>query len=789
MNKYVPGCGNSSAKLMIVGEAPGASEEDQGVPFVGPSGQIVDEMLDGANIKRSECWITNVIKYRPPQNDLKRLKEIGVDFDVEVEKLWVEIKEINPNCILALGNTALLALTGKTGIQNYRGSILPSKHHYPKVIPSLHPAGLLHQQDSEINAYSAKVYIQFDFRRAVEQSKFKEINTPRRKLWVCKNSGELYDFLRRHESYDTFAFDIEVIRSIPVCIGISFRPQEAVSVQLINLKFGKNPIAPHQLVLMWQELAKLLEDDRKKIAQNGKFDIESLRQLGFRINNYYYDCMLGMAVLNPELPKSLAFQTSIYTEEPYYKDDGKDFNLKKDKFEDFQIYNARDAAVELEVGLEQIKELEESSLSKFYFEFVHHLHKLYSDLERVGIGRDETKVKELKTKFETEKTFLQTCIDTLIGHAVNVNSPKQMNKLLYEELKLPRRKDTSADTLVALLNNAVKNSEHKKLIINILQLRRVSKVLGTYLNAEPDFDGRWRTSYKIVGTETGRTSTSILKPPIRPNKCGLAFQTLSKHGEVGEELRQVFRADPGFVFIEADQSQAEARVVAILADDLDMLKLFDELDIHKLTASWIFQCDQNSVGKNERNIGKMTRHAGNYNAGKRELMRRVETIAQKFKLDIRISEWRAGVCLEVFHKKSPKIRGIFHEQIKQALEKDRKLVNPFGRLRTFYGRWDEDLFKEGYAQIPQSTVSDQTKKAMLECRSLRPDLQILLESHDAFLTQVRIGEEKDTIKMIRQALERPIDFRGCTLARDIDLIIPCEVQIGDNWGEMIKYKL
>jgi DNA polymerase I-like protein with 3'-5' exonuclease and polymerase domains len=257
---------------------------------------------------------------------------------------------------------------------------------------------------------------------------------------------------------------------------------------------------------------------------------------------------------------------------------------------------------------------------------------------------------------------------------------------------------------------------------------------------------------------------------------------------VGQELRQVFRADPGFVFIEADQSQAEARVVAVCADDMDMLRMFDELDIHKLTASWVFECTEAGVGNKERNIGKMTRHAGNYNAGKKELMRRIETLAQKFKLGIRISEWRAGKCLDIFHKKSPKIRGIFHEQIRQALVESMVLTNPFGRTRTFYGRFDEDLFKEAYAQIPQSTVSDQTKKAMLECKDLRPDLPILLEGHDAFLCQVRIGEEKDTIKMIQKALERPIDFRNCTLSRNIDLVIPCEVQIGDNWGEMTKYK-
>jgi uracil-DNA glycosylase family 4 len=111
---YVPGQGNPSAKLMIVGEAPGKSEEEQLMPFVGASGKIVDDCLYRAGIQRSEVYATNVVKIRPPNNEIHRLPELGTKIEDFILQLWREIEDINPNCILAFGNVALKALTGHT---------------------------------------------------------------------------------------------------------------------------------------------------------------------------------------------------------------------------------------------------------------------------------------------------------------------------------------------------------------------------------------------------------------------------------------------------------------------------------------------------------------------------------------------------------------------------------------------------------------------------------------------------------------------------------------------------
>jgi DNA polymerase I-like protein with 3'-5' exonuclease and polymerase domains len=94
----------------------------------------------------------------------------------------------------------------------------------------------------------------------------------------------------------------------------------------------------------------------------------------------------------------------------------------------------------------------------------------------------------------------------------------------------------------------------------ILLIRRFKIARKKYFGARVDYDGRMKTVYTIAGTETGRSNTKILKPPVRPEKMGIPFQTITKHGDIGTEIRQMFVADDGFVIVETDMSQAEARM-------------------------------------------------------------------------------------------------------------------------------------------------------------------------------------------------------------------------------------
>ena len=176
MPQYVGGIGPLNPKLMIIGEAPGKYENESGIPFVGPTGQMLDAFLRTAGISRNECYITNVVKYQPPFNDLKKLHLINVDLNKQVEDLWeTEIKVFHPNCILAIGDVALQATTGLSGIINYRGSILTANDGITKVVPAIHPATIFshYSSDNEVKGgldYVWTKLIQADIIRAVAES-------------------------------------------------------------------------------------------------------------------------------------------------------------------------------------------------------------------------------------------------------------------------------------------------------------------------------------------------------------------------------------------------------------------------------------------------------------------------------------------------------------------------------------------------------------------------------------------------------------------------------------------
>ena len=106
--RYVAGVGPLEPELMVVGEAPGKNEHEQGIPFVGASGEILNECLRKAGTTRNRCFITNVCKYQPPMNDLRKLHLIDVKLEEQADWMWEhEIQKLHPRCILAVGDTAL----------------------------------------------------------------------------------------------------------------------------------------------------------------------------------------------------------------------------------------------------------------------------------------------------------------------------------------------------------------------------------------------------------------------------------------------------------------------------------------------------------------------------------------------------------------------------------------------------------------------------------------------------------------------------------------------------------
>ena len=830
-HKYIPGMGSAGAKLMILGDSPSYKDTLAGKPFT--DSRELDRLLVDAGISKSSCWLTNVSKFAVPPNTGRkkipfatRAKEWGIDIQQQLQELQTEINELRPNCILALGSTPLWALSGKTKISSYRGSILHGMG--TKFVPSYNPAHLSWAAaDIEFKGYWNRQIMAFDFKRAYEESKNAEYNIPKRVVEICRSSAHLAEFRDRYKGCTLMASDIEANGTcMPVCIGLALNKHHAMVVPLWNCD-GISHIPDSDMVQIWIILAQMLWE-KEIIGQNFNYDRDKLLRLGFKVRRIAQDLMLKGFAINPELPKGLGFFTSIYTREPFYKDEG----MYEGTISDLFMGCGKDACVTFEIAENMDSDLDELHMRPFFERFLMRLPDLYWSIEKQGFRVNTQTRDSLLHKYIAWDERVRYDLFALVGTEINVNSPKQIGILLYENFKLPKKPGVSEEDITELLNSptAIKKPEHRQVCELILEGRRVRKSISTYLMAFPDFDGRMRTTY-FPCLETGRTSTGQQDPPIRPTievvdengkkkkkVLGTAFQTMTKHGDIGQDVRSMYVPDTHHielidgkevwveeeeVFVQADSSQAEARVVALLADDEDTLRMYDEHDIHALTASWFFGGSESDYSKKIlgyehpiRFAGKTLRHAGHLGAGKRRASIELNTQARKYKIPIHVSEAVADKALKIFHAKSPRIQQVFQAQVIECLKRSRtlKAPKPWGNpeikewgIRTFFERWGDELFRVGFSYIPQRTVTDNTKMAGLRIRDRIPYIKIVMESHDALLFTIPKSKLSDWIPIIRQEMERPIDFSHCSLPRH-HLKIPCDIEIGNNYMEMSKFK-
>jgi len=204
----------------------------------------------------------------------------------------------------------------------------------------------------------------------------------------------------------------------------------------------------------------------------------------------WFDTMMAWHTLFSELRKDLGTLTSILTEEPYYKSEGREYNPKKDSFDKLMSYNAKDAYATWEC-YERIHEmLIAEKMEEFYFEKAHPLNELYSRIEDCGLlvntERRRFLLKSYKEKLEDKKRQMNEAISMILGEALeyNFNSPKQIAELLYGQFRIPLRKDTGEDTLKALVNNVIKDPIKKKTVELIMECRKISKMINTYIDFE-----------------------------------------------------------------------------------------------------------------------------------------------------------------------------------------------------------------------------------------------------------------------------------------------------------------
>ncbi len=512
---YVPDTGPANSRILFVGEAPGANEEEQKLPFVGESGNILITCLGRAGISRDEVRLTNICHYRPlPNNKFElllgssRLKE-GL---VELENY---INQYKPTVIVALGKYPLATLTGKNGISRFRGSILPCIFDETiKVIPTFHPAHVLrNREDYPI--------FDLDIRKAIADSKFPEFNYPKYDMILDPQPIEAELLTQELCAAPKLATDIETVKKTKKILCVGFAPS---ATRVVVFPFEKNQV----------NIARILESQSKKIFQFGTFDVMQLHENGIRTNNYWWDTLTAQHALNPELPRGLDFLASIYTRQPYYKHEGrseipndnKAWGSKVDKHLLYE-YNGKDCCCTYAIQEGQEEDLSFDSYARGVFDFEMEEIEMAIAISLQGLPIDVLRMQELKDVLLKKWAKKQYILNYLARRPdVNVRSPA-LKKLLYDDIGLPVKKKrdgkgntvitTDEDALIALITFCGSHLESlrsdkarldwqvKQTICKlILEIRGIRQLLSVYLNKEVDANGRLRSTFKVSNTETGR---------------------------------------------------------------------------------------------------------------------------------------------------------------------------------------------------------------------------------------------------------------------------------------------
>jgi uracil-DNA glycosylase family 4 len=821
--------------MAFLGEAPGSEESSKKRPFCGPAGGLLSHGLTQAGIERFRSWVFNTICCQPTGNHFDTIEAEEArrcclpGFKQELDYLTRR----NVKVIVPLGASAMTALGLPSAVTRYRGSVYQLESQGCLAVPTFHPAYLLRGLQKEIPTWISDL----EKAKDLTHGKYKP---PRENFNLFPSLGDLEAFVDRAVGKKSLiAVDIETIgiradRSTIYVVGLASSSSDAISVPFFSkgmVPYWNN----HDLPLAKGLLAKIL-DSCPTLYQNALFDCLHLRQKGFKVGSISDDVLLAHHAVHPELPHNLGYIVSLYGSTPYWKDDMKlrpDVVANMDD-EVLRRYNLRDAVVLHQVLGPLNKDLEEVGTTSIYQNISMKLIPVLLDMTSRGILLDQEGLKKWKVSLErkAKKLNLEAVKGLPVGF--NLDSGDHLRLLLFGERssqfdradrdlleyddttrKRPLRRDTAKyrslieiqrvsqtqplwspsrrrrtesgkastddEALLSLrlaanerlddirrfvkkkeihLNEAALIQKTLKFLDLLASYRSISKLLSTYSDFPIWPDGAVHTSFMIHGTATGRLSS---REPNLQN--------------IPTEVRKLFVARPGFLFVEADYSNLEPRILAYISGDEESIKVFESgKNIHDANTIALFPwiSKDHPKWKDARYAAKKYRLAMNYGGGLYSTYRKVYMEAPSL-----------GLTFETFQEADRNYQSLHAAEgqwiVKTGDEAVRKrmLKNAFGRIRIFLGTEDE-VRREGVNFPIQSTAADITNPTMIRLHSAAKKHQshLLLQVHDSLLFEVPRSRVKAFSELIRKEMETKVKIGKRMVS------FPVEIKVGSNWGTM-----
>jgi DNA polymerase-1 len=569
---------------------------------------------------------------------------------------------------------------------------------------------------------------------------------------------------------DEFCFDTETTgldtqSEEIVCMSFAFRKHEAFCVTL--------PQKFEEAKKVIEEFREVFADENiTKIGQNIKFDMLMLSNYGIEVKGILYDTMLAHYLIQPDLKHGLDYLCDIYLN--YKKVPTEDLigsgknqrSMRSVIVDKLRDYACEDADLTFQLKQKIDPDLDKFEVRELFETMEMPLVPVLVHMENAGVKINSDELKEYANVLREEIIQIEKEIFELAGQEFNVGSPKQLGLILFDKLKIDSNaKKTKTKQYSTGEEILVKLIDKHPIVQKILDYRGLTKLLNTYVEALPLLvnkrTGKIHTSYNQAIAATGRLSS------VNPNLQNIPIRT-----ENGRQIRKVFiPSDDNHLFLSADYSQIELRIMAAMSQDEEMLKAFNEgKDIHSITAAKIYQISEEQVDSDMRRKAKTANFGIIYGISAFGLSQRLN-----------IPRTEAKELIDGYFVNFPKIKEFMDKQIELA--RNQGFVQTIkGRKRYLSDINSANAVVRGMAErnainAPiQGSAADIIKIAMINiCRqfeTLKLKSKMVLQVHDELNFDVEKRELEQVKQIVKKEMERAVD---------IGVQLTVEMNAAENW--------
>ena len=564
------------------------------------------------------------------------------------------------------------------------------------------------------------------------------------------------------ETTSTIAIDAELV-------GLSFAVKEH---EAFYVPIPANREEAFRIVNIFKSLYE--DPEILKVGQNLKYDLEVLRNYNIQLQGPMWDTMIAHYLIQPELRHNMDYIAEVYLNyQTVHIDEligprGKNQRSMRDLApEQICDYACEDADITLQLKNKLEPELKKHDCEQLFYDMEMPLMPVLAEMEMAGVCLDTSSLQQTSKELTARMNDIEARIYELAGERFNISSPKQVGDILFTKLKIIDKPKKTKTGQFVTSEEVLTQLQHKhEIVSDILAFRGLRKLLSTYVDNLPTLinrrTGHIHTSFNQCITATGRLSSSD------PN-----LQNIPVRGEDGKEIRKAFVPEPGCLFFSADYSQIELRVMAHLAGDENMIRVFREgKDLHAATAATIYKKSIAEVSRDERTKSKRANFGIIYG---------ITVFGLAERLDITRDE--AKQLIDGFFETFPQVKD-YMERAKEEARRQGYVTTLFGRRRYLSDINSQNATVRGFAErnainAPiQGTAADIIKVAMIRIhrRFQQEGLRskMILQVHDELNFSV-YPEEKGRVEAI------VLEEMQNALPLNVPLVADCG--FGQNWLE------